>query len=191
MSTRPTLGASGAQYAQVGVQTGGSVAALLAPAAAVPIIGAAVLAVGVGLALIFGRKGPKQKIEASKIADQVEQQLIANLSAYMNGPRTRSNQAAALANFDYAWQQVCAMWNDPGLGDPGKTAIKDRQAGSCKWQKNGQCWNWFTGYRDPIANDPNVIDDTQAALEQASAAVSGIPGIAWAAAGLTLLGVLL
>ena len=25
---------------------------------------------------------------------------------------------------------------------------------------NGQCWNWFTGYRDPIANDPQVTLNT-------------------------------
>jgi hypothetical protein len=24
----------------------------------------------------------------------------------------------------------------------------------------GACWNWHNGYRDPIANDPNVVDDT-------------------------------
>jgi hypothetical protein len=26
----------------------------------------------------------------------------------------------------------------------------------------GECWNWFNGYRDPIANDPNVVADAVA-----------------------------
>ena len=34
--------------------------------------------------------------------------------------------------------------------------IADRQRGGCHYQSNGQCWNWFIGYRDPIANDPQV-----------------------------------
>jgi hypothetical protein len=39
----------------------------------------------------------------------------------------------------------------------------------------GQCWNWFIGYRDPIANDPQV-----AAGNPVASLLSGIdPNLLW------------
>jgi hypothetical protein len=96
------------------------------------------------------------------------------------------------ANFDYAWSQLTQMWSDPALGEPGQRAIQDRQQGACKWRDGqGQCWNWFTGYRDPIAFDPEVKDDTAAALDQATRAVQGIPALAWAGLAILAVGVFL
>src|SRR5215472_1920517 len=38
-----------------------------------------------------------------------------------------------------------------------KDHIGDCQQGACHYQPQpGQCWNWFIGYRDPIASDPQV-----------------------------------
>lgn len=42
------------------------------------------------------------------------------------------------------------------------------------------CWNWFVGYRDPIANDPAVVPDSvlQSAAATASAAIAPISAAA-------------
>jgi hypothetical protein len=141
---------NGAQTATQLVSTGGSVATAILPAVthaawAVPVVGTAVAGVAVALSLIFGRKGPRQKEEASRIADDAEQQLQANVRAYLGGPRTAESQAAALANFDYAWSQLVAIWQQ--LGEPGERAIRERgRDGRPAWGPN-----WFELYRDPIA----------------------------------------
>ncbi len=161
----------GAQTATQIVSTGGSVATAILPAVthaawAVPVVGAAVAGVAVALGLIFGRKGPKQKQEASRIADEAEQQLRANLEGYLSGPRTPESQAAALANFDYAWSELVQMWQQ--LGEPGQRAIRERgRDGRPAWGAN-----WFEGYRDPIANDtPITQPGAGEALNQLSNAV--------------------
>ena len=109
---------------------------------------------------VFGGCGSSCTL-SSQAANQVEQVLKQNLDAYMAvpTPRPRSVQVAALSVFDQAWNQLnhaCGQIGGPG----GKNCISDRQSGACHWQNGGQCWNWFVGYRDPIANDPNVVDDS-------------------------------
>jgi len=85
---------------------------------------------------------------------------VENLNGYLTGPRTRSSQLQALANFDAGWQFVVSQCNIPEMGEPGQRCTSDRQSGACVWRDaQGECWNWFKGYRDPIANDPNVKDD--------------------------------
>jgi hypothetical protein len=71
----------------------------------------------------------------------------------MSGPRTRSSQAAALKNFDDAWAYLTSAeaCGNPQLGNPGKACISDRSRGGR--------WDWFSYYRDPIAQDPNVKED--------------------------------
>ena len=58
---------------------------------------------------------------------------------------------------------------------PGANCVADRQAGACHYQANGACWNWFIGFRDPIANDPDVQPDS-AVVTAANAAVSSATG---------------
>ena len=53
-------------------------------------------------------------------------------------------------------------------GSAGVACIADRQQGACHYQVNGQCWNWFTGYHDPIANDPQVTLNTASGVLPAS-----------------------
>src|SRR5262249_7856588 len=84
-------------------------------------------------------------------------------------PRPRSVQQVSVANFDAIWNTLLQQCNQPGLGGAGQACINDRKSGACKWKTigqpdpgtpaTGQCWNWFTGYRDPIANDGQVYDD--------------------------------
>jgi hypothetical protein len=38
----------------------------------------------------------------------------------------------------------------------------------------GACWNWFSGYRDPIANDPDVVSDENAAVSSVSSAAGSV-----------------
>jgi len=97
------------------------------------------------------------KIAATQIVNQAEVMLQQNLVAWQSlsrAEKTPATQAQGLQNFDTVWAQVvqaCAPY-----GSAGQACIADRQRGACHYQNNGQCWNWFIGYRDPIANDPQV-----------------------------------
>ena len=117
-----------------------------------------------------------------------------NLDAYraIPVPRPKSAQQLALQNFDTIWAQLVKMCGDPQWGDAGKRCISDRQQGACKWQNNGTCWNWFVGYRDPIANDTDVVDDSVSATAAgalSSLSTSGSLLPLALIAGLVLLGV--
>lgn len=127
--------------------------------AAIPVVGPIIAGVTVALMMIFGRKGPKQRVATTEIVNKVEPLLQQNLQGYLSGPRTVSSQAQALANFDAGWQFILDNCGIPEMGNPGKACISDRQAGACTWQEAGECWDWFKGYRDPIANDPQVKPD--------------------------------
>jgi hypothetical protein len=100
------------------------------------------------------------KIATTEIVNQAELFLKQNLAAWQSLPaaqKTVANQQVALQVFDNIWAQVmqsCAGTQQ--YGSAGIACVADRQQGACHWQANGQCWNWFVGYRDPIANDPQV-----------------------------------
>lgn len=160
------LGSTG-QAASTAINTAGTVATIGAQsgwwlsAAAVPVIGAAVAGVTLGLQLLFNRKGPQQKVASTKIVDELEPLLKNNVEAYISGPRTRSSQAAALQNFDdaWAWLSGAEACGNPALGNPGKACLSDRARGGK--------WDWFARYRDPISEDAGVNDDpVQDALSQ-------------------------
>jgi len=147
----------------------------------VPIIGAAVVGVTIALALIFGRKGPKQKVATTHIVDQVEPLLQQNLKGYLEGPRTVSSREQALANFDAGWQFVVEHCDIPVMGDPGKECVNDRKAGACEYREAGECWNWFIGYRDPIANDvpnpdPTMTEEISSTFDSLFGSIGGTPG---------------
>jgi len=211
---RPNLGQSNTQLAQQATgyaATAATTATTLlstigvVSAATVPLIGA-VVAAGTVLAnlLINAFSGCGQSCTlTSEEANQIEQALQQNLSAYLaipNGERTKSIQAAALANFDNTWAQLVQYCGNPSFGSAGQRCVTDREQGSCAyktspggWTKdssgnwsyhgagpNGSgstCWNWFVGYRDPIANDPAVVPDAVPnAASQVSSAVNQIFG---------------
>jgi len=184
----------------------GSVAPFTGPAA--PFVSLGVALTGL-LMKVFSGCG-QTCVLASNEANQVEQYLQKNLALYQQSGHTQSEQAAALANFDNAWSILEQYCGNPQLGKAGQNCIGDRQAGACKWKNDGAggpagsgsvCWNWFVGYRDPIANDPNVVPDpspisTLTAIVPASVAdaanqVTGFfSGISptWLIAGLGLAG---
>jgi hypothetical protein len=105
------------------------------------------------------------KIATTQIVNQAELMLQQNLAAWQGlspADKTPATQAQALQNFDAVWQQVvqaCA-----GYGSAGQACVADRQRGGCHYQNNGQCWNWFVGYRDPIATDPQVATNPVGSL---------------------------
>lgn len=131
---------------------------------AAPFVAAAMLAAPFVAKLMqnIGR-GCGQSCElTADAANQIEAQLKANLLAYQNSARTRAIQSAALAVFDGYWQTLVEYCGKPEFQTTkaGRNCIADRQQGACKWKgEDGQCWNWFTGYRDPIALDTDVKPD--------------------------------
>lgn len=183
----------------------------MAPALAVPIIGAAIAGVSIlAMKLIQNSGCGPTCIQASDYANQAEPLLRQNLNAYFSQPkpRSQSQQAAALETFDNIWAQLVKLWSDPALGNAGKRGISDRQAGACTWKQNatysadimaagepqlGQCWNWWSGYRDPIANDSNVVSDAQAAISNGTGSLFSGGGASplglLALAGLVIAGV--
>jgi hypothetical protein len=143
---------------------------------------AGIAAVGLALANLFSGCG-QTCVEATKIANQCEPLLLQNLQHYLSAPtHYASMQAAALNNFDFVWAALTKSCSTPALQQAGQNCVQDRQRGACKWTASpggwaqdstgkwtysgygaagsgSACWNWFVGYRDPIANDPTVIPD--------------------------------
>lgn len=175
MTSAYQLRGTGLTVADAGVKTAGAVTAGLIgsgsivvggaaiTAAAIPLIGVAVLGVTLALNYIFNRPTQKYKVITTDIVNQLEPQLKANVAAYLAGPRTLLSQAAALQNFDRAWAWLISKdaCGNPGLDFPGKHCIEDRQAGGK--------WDWFSYYRNPIAEDtqPQQMADAAAAQAQA------------------------
>ncbi len=151
----------------------------MAPALAVPVIGAAIVGVTAAImgAIYLSRGCGQTCIATSEWANQAEELLKQNLAAYMSSNRSKSAQNTALSNFNVIWARLQQMCGDPATGAAGQRCISDRQAGACKWRDaGGQCWNWFTGYHDPIANDPNVVDDSITAQASNFFSSLGEPG---------------
>lgn len=158
----------------------------LLAASAVPIVGAAIAAATLIITQIIKNSGCGQTcIETSQWANQAEKALEQNIQAYFsNSTRYVSQQALALANFDAVWAQLVATCGQPGTGNAGVRCISDRQSGACTWKQTssspllaypgepqpGECWNWFSGYRSPIANDPDVQPDPPLATSVTDAA---------------------
>lgn len=223
------LGQSTAQVAQqVGALTGtvapvipgvaasvGSILGVTATAA-VPIIGAAIAGVTMGIVAMINSGCGQTCIQTSEYANKATSLMAQNLGAYLDlpMPHTQAQQQAALANFDAIWnwlQQVCGS---PAMGNAGVRCIQNQQPGSCPlkvsdfgWKQNpdgswtylkngpsgsgSNCWNYFSGFRDPIANDPTVVAGadlvTAAGRSTSSPSVGGPSAIPSGTGGTTLL----
>jgi hypothetical protein len=167
-----------------------AVVPLVGASLAVPLVGAAFAAIFLGIRAIMNSGCGQTCIVSTEFANKAGDLMTQNLNAYLAlpSPRSRTAQAAYLSNFDTFWAWLSQQCSNPALGDAGKRCISDRQAGACVfhaatpggWNKNadgswsytpygpavssgGVCWNWFIGLRDPIANDPAVVDDSIAA----------------------------
>ena len=154
---------------------GGTVLGLTGSAlsTAIPIIGAALSAVTMIVTQLVANSGCGQTcIETSSWANQAAAALQKNLDAYfaLPAPRTETQQALAVANFNTIWQQLQQLCGQAGTGNAGVRCISDRQSGACTWKQKyapvypgepaiGECWNWFNGYLGPIQADA-VVPDT-------------------------------
>jgi hypothetical protein len=185
--TNTTLGATTA--AALGLES---------TAAVIPIVGAAIAAISLGIELILHSGCGQTCVVTSQWANQAEQHLQQNISAWfaIPAPRPKSVQQIAMANFQVIWNTLVQQCSQPGLGDAGKNCIADRQDGACKWKATppsypgepatGSCWNWWNGYYYPIANDPNVYDDSAAGAVSSLAGGTGISP--YLVVGLALIG---
>ena len=183
-STRRGLGATGGQE----IAASGGV--LLSAA---PFTGPAApfLAIAGGIAEFLGAMGVGSGcgstcVLSTQYANQAEALLQQNIAAYfaIASPRPLSAQTAALANFTTIWNDFVTQCHNPALGSQGQTAISERQAGSCAWKQPassvppwgvpaaGACWNWWSGYHDPISSDQTYDDSASSAVSNAAAAVS-------------------
>ncbi len=188
---RPSLNGMG--FSQTGVGGVGVFTAALAPA----IAGSGPAAPFVAVALILApfliklfatmAKGCGEScVLTSDAANEVEKVLKQNLAMYQASGHTRAEQRAALDNFDLVWNQLVQFCGQPQFQTTkaGRNCVEDRKAGACVWRdSSGQCWNWFSGYRDPIANDLGVKPDAPVpahitnAVEQAGQSIlSGFSG---------------
>lgn len=157
---------------------------------------AGVIAVAQLLVSVFHGCG-ETCVEATTIVNQVEPILQQNLATYLASPvHTTSLQAAAVNNFQTAWNAVVQNCQNPQLLSAGTNCVDERQQGACAyktspggWQQaadgswsyvypgaNGSgsaCWNWFVGYLDPIQNDPTVVPDSAASSTAPTTTGSG------------------
>jgi hypothetical protein len=162
------------QIAAAALNSGTGIVTALAAGASLtsPIISAAFAGVALGIQAILNSGCGQTCVVTSNWANQAEGRLKQNLEEYFSipAPRPLSAQIAALKNFDAVWTYLYQQCSQSSLGTAGQNCIGDRQAGACKWKADappdypgqpaqGDCWNWFNGYRDPIAKDTNVISD--------------------------------
>jgi len=174
----PTVQASQGAAVSISTAVGAALGGPLGAAA-----GGAIAQIGVMLSDLLSGCGATCT-EATSYANQAEPLLLQNLQTYLAAPvHYASLQAAALANFDSTWSWLENACGNPALGSAGQNCISQRQEGACDsknatpggWVQNSDgswtyqfatgpnsgtnCWNWFIGYRDPIANDPTVVPD--------------------------------
>ncbi len=127
------------------------------------------LAVAGALADIVSLFGPNpSNTYATEVVNQVEADVMKpNLVAWQTEAKTTANQQAALQNFASGWNYVMQSCNNPALGSAGTNCIRDRQRGGK--------YDWWSYYYDPIANDPNVIQDSVASVFSGGSSIAGIP----------------
>lgn len=173
-----------ASIAAQGAATTGAILTALQVSTMAGPIGAAVaglIAVGIGIAQLFKGCG-ETCVAATQIANQLQTYWQQNLDHYMSAPvHYRSLQLAALNNFDTGWNAMYKACSDPSLGTAGQRCISERQRGGASpWCCNsptstqvsdGMCTGCdaFHDFRDPIANDPNVVPDPVDAASGTSA----------------------
>jgi hypothetical protein len=163
--------------APLSTQIEASAGAALMAAAAIPSPATPFLLIGGAIADLMatfriGAGCGSSCVTSTNFANQANAALQNNIEIYMAlpTPRPLSAQTAALANFDSLWAWLVQQCSSPSLGTAGQKCISDRQSGSCAYTQPassvppwgtppaGACWNWFLGYRDPIAQDVTYDD---------------------------------
>ena len=179
-------GAATAGGIVAGLSAMGALSPMFALAGPIGAAVAGLVSIGLAIANVFSGCG-NTCVEATSIANQVGALLVQMLDTYMAAPiHYASMQKAYLVQWDAAFAALTKACSDPSLGQAGVNCIADRQQGACHYhtspggwqQQNGQwiyvspgadgsgntCWNWYTGSRDPVANDPTVVPDPVGAI---------------------------
>ena len=183
-------------------------------ASLVPIIGPAIAGVTLGIVAILNSGCGQSCILTSNWANQAEALLKQNIDGYfaLPAPRQQTAQTLALANFDNVWKYLLEECGQAGLSTAGAKCTSDRMRGACTWKQTtdspllqypnepqpGACWNWFNGYRDPIAMDATIPDasgsgSTGTSVDLGTPLISGVSNsdlFLYAGAAVLLLGVL-
>jgi hypothetical protein len=147
--------------------------------AAIPFSGPAApfVAAGAAVASLLAKFGVgsgcgQSCVLSSEYANAAEAALQQNIQTYFSLPTPRDPvaQQTAMQLFQTVWADLQQQCGNSALGTAGQKCITDRQSGACTWKQTttspllsipgepqpGECWNWWNGYYDPIANDPNV-----------------------------------
>jgi hypothetical protein len=164
------LGATEGGLISSGIVGSGAVAGALIGGPVGAAVSAGVAAVASVLQGVINGCGSTCEV-TSTWANQVEAALQQNIAAYfaLPTPRSTTDQAAAIANFNAGWNALVQECNNPSLGSAGQACITNREAGACHWTQPassvppwgspaaGECWNWFSGYLYPIQQDEDVV----------------------------------
>ena len=135
----------GAAAVGSGIASGLKIAALADPEPiSKAILGVAAVLVSLFAPLFGTSKQGLEKIATTQIADQVEQQLKANVAAFLASPRRVADKTAALQNFDFGWNNLNRLCGTGEFEQAGVNCVQDRVRGGR--------WDWFAYYRDPIAS---------------------------------------
>lgn len=115
----------------------------------------------------------------TQVVNGLEPLLRANVAAYLNGPGTCADQAAALGAYLSAvqWLFSAAGCGNGAYGSAGNRCISDRFGPGGATDSSGARWPWAAYYYDPIKNDPRAVGcaaqiaaSNPAAAEQAAIA---------------------
>jgi hypothetical protein len=184
------------QLEAAGASLAGTAAGILALSPATgplaPFVAGAAAIIGLLAAFGVGSGCGQSCVLSTQYANQAEAALAQNIQAYFSipAPRTPAQQQAAESLFTQVWNDLEQQCSNPSLGAPGQRCISDRQSGACTWKQTttspllsipgepqpGECWNWWSGYHDPIVNDPDVAaasvsSDVTTAADSALASV--------------------
>lgn len=113
----------------------------------------------------------------TQVVNGLEPLLRQNVAAYLSGPRTCADQAAAIAAFLSAYQWLISVkgCGNGSYGSAGNRCISDRFGPGGATDGNAQ-FPWAIYYYAPIANDPQAsgcaaqlaADNPNAALQSAT-----------------------
>lgn len=169
------LGSEAGQMAITYAAATGAMLLKAAPATgpAAPFVAAAgaILSLGAAIGNLFHGCGATC-IQSSEFANQFQQAVQQLKDYYFAQPvHYRSLQKLTLNEMQKAADALRQACGDPALGDAGKRCIAERlvRGGPAPWcptPDHTGCGFWETFY-DPIANDPNVVEDPPA-IQQAS-----------------------
>lgn len=177
--------------------------ALLTAAAVTPPPANAILAAAAGIAATLGALGVGEGcgstcVQATSIVNQAEPAFLANVQQYERGEITAEQAQQTWGNLWQAVETSCAAI--PGAA--GQDCVSDRADGACKWRQTstspllglpgepeeGECWNWKSGYFDPLTHPPVNVPAESSALVSDSGSILSSVGISGSLAAPLLIG---